>query len=135
MRSKHSWRFFVSTLVSVGLLTSLAFAWNTDAPIHVRVHHHTFERAVLSTDECVLNLELYFDAPAELYENRVAAMNYYRFHARLKFESGLQPRTIVFGNRGAGRRVFRTQIDSSSEGCWTKTKQKLFQVDVEGCRG
>jgi hypothetical protein len=135
MLAKHSRNLRLSALLGVALYSSISFAWNADAPFQASVHDHVFDRAVLSSNDCTVDFALYFTAPSERYENPVATKNYYRFHARLRFEGGHQPRTLVFGNRASGRRVYRTQIDTSADGCWAKSKQKLFGVDVEGCRG
>jgi hypothetical protein len=116
-------------------LSSVLLAWKMDVPYEATVNDHLFDRAVLAAEGCELAVQLYFTAPAERYQTSVAARNYYRFRARLEFDGDYKPMTQVFGNRAAGRRVYRTSIDTSSEGCWTKTKPKLHRLNVKGCRG
>lgn len=135
MRSKHSRRLRLGTLLGVALYSSAAFAWNADVPFEVHVHKHLFDRAVLTSNECKIDVALYFTAPEEGYRAENPRRNYYLFHARFKFDATHRPETLVFGNGAPGRRVYRTQIDTSGEGCWAKQEQHLMGVDVEGCRG
>jgi hypothetical protein len=112
----------------------VAFAWNSDTPFRVKVHGHLFDRAVLTSDQCVIQLALYFSAPSESYSNSEEKQNHYRFRARVKFDSGQQRITPIFINHGSGLRVYKTQFDTAPDGCWARTEQKLEAVDVEGCR-
>lgn len=117
------------------LYSSAALAWKSDSPFVVHVHKHAFDRAVITQNECKLDVELYFSAPEEGYRSERRGRNYYLFHARFKFDATHRPSTLVFGNGAAGRRVYKTEFDTSAEGCWAKTEQHLLGVDIEGCRG
>jgi hypothetical protein len=134
MRSKRP-RRVLAALLSLGLYSSVAFAWTADAPFRVMVHGHVFDRAVIKSSDCMLDVALYFTAPGDLYSSPEPKKNHFRFHAQLKFDSGQKPTTPVFVNHGHGYRVYRTRIDTSSGGCWATAERKLYQVDVEGCRG
>jgi hypothetical protein len=124
-----------AALLGAALYASAAFAWQSDNPFRVRVHQHVFDRAVITQNECKLDVELYFTAPDDGYRSDRRGRNYFLFHARFKFDATHRPSTLVFGNAAAGRRVYRTEFDTSGEGCWAKTEQHLSGVDVEGCRG
>jgi hypothetical protein len=122
-------------LLGLVFLATVLGAWKMDVPYEATVHDHLFDRVVLSADGCELNVQLYFTAPKQRYEAPVAARNYYRFRGRLEFHEHAPVLTRVFGNRAPGRRVYRTTLDTSQDGCFAKTKPKLRGIDVEGCRG
>jgi len=80
-----------------------------------------------------LHYKLFFTAPAEAYGN--ASKAHFQFRARIRLHSGKSLVSPVFGNHGAGERMYERDYDTSSEGCWAKEEQKLLGVDVEACRG
>ena len=123
-------------LVSFGFTMAIAAhaaAWSQSAEFGVRTHGHSFHKAVVENNECNLHYKLYFSAPAEAYEKSSKA--HFQFRARVRFASGKEVVSLVFGNRGGGERVYERDYDTSSEGCWAKETQKLLGVDVEACRG
>jgi hypothetical protein len=98
----------------------------------VGVHGHRFHRAVLGGAKCRLDYKLYFSAPAERYPSASA---YYRFKARIRLRDGRSVLSPLFGNAGAGERVYVARHDTASEGCWAEQAQKVLAVDVQACRG
>lgn len=117
------------------LLPALARAWTQDQPFGARVHKHEFSRVLLTAEGCTLKARLYFDAPAEAYENETASRNYYRFHARIKLDNEHVLFSGVFHNQTPGAHVFDFQEDTTASGCWAKSESHPRAVDVEGCRG
>ena len=120
---------------AVLLVPGLAFAWTQAQDFAARVHKHEFSRVQLTGDGCVVKARLFFDAPAEAYESETASRNYYRFHARIKLDSGQQLLTGVFHNQTPGAHVFEYLEDTTGHGCWAKSEIHARGVDVEGCRG
>lgn len=122
---------------SLALLTATTVAqaagWSQSAEFGVRTHGHSFYKATVESNDCTLHYRLYFTAPPEAYQNPNKA--HFRFRARIRFGSGKQLSSLVFGNRGAGERVYERDYDTSGEGCWARETQKLLGVDVEACRG
>lgn len=122
--------------VSFGFVMAIAAeasAWSQSAEFGVRTHGHSFHKASVESNECTLHYRLYFNAPAEAYENPSKA--HFQFRARIRMASGKEVVTKVFGNHGGGERVYERDYDTSAEGCWAKEAQKLLGVDVEACRG
>ncbi len=130
-------RGFARSLVvgAVLLVPTLAFAWANEQQFVTRVHKHEFSRVSLSGEGCIVKARLSFDAPAEAYASETAARNYYRFHARIKLDSGHLLLTDVFHNQTPGPHTFDYQEDTTAHGCWAKGESHAFGVDVEGCRG
>ncbi|MEI9937805.1 MAG: hypothetical protein WDO69_11355 [Pseudomonadota bacterium] len=129
-------RFARSIIVSAALLVpTLALAWTQEQEFVTRVHKHEFSRVVLTGDGCTIKVRLFFDAPAEAYENETASRNYYRFHARIKLDSAHVLLTEVFHNQTPGAHVYEYQEDTTAHGCWAKSESHARGVDVEGCRG
>ena len=123
-------------LVLLGLLLAApAAAWSQDVSLETRVHDHAFDRVRVDATGCELTVELGFSAPAKGYASGVPARDYYRFHTRVQLSDGRQVISPVFGNRAAGRRVYRFTKDTSAEGCWAKQKHNLQGVKIEACRG
>lgn len=124
-------------LFSFALLavTTVAHAagWSQSAEISVRTHGHSFHKASVESNDCTVHYRLYFKAPTEAYENPNKA--HFRFRARVRFGSGKEFKSLVFGNQGAGERVYERDYDTTAEGCWAREAQKLLGVDVEACRG
>ncbi|MFZ5892626.1 MAG: hypothetical protein ACOY0T_16325 [Myxococcota bacterium] len=110
-----------------------AAAWSQGAEFGVRAHGHSFHKAKIESSDCNLRYRLYFNAPTDAYGS--ASKAHFQFRARIRFASGSSVISPVFGNRGAGERVYERDYDTSSEGCWAKQEQKLLGVDVEACRG
>jgi hypothetical protein len=121
--------------VSALLLPGLAYAWTQEQQFSARVHKHEFSRVLLSAEGCVVQARLFFDAPSEAYESESAARNYYRFHARIKLDSGHALLTGIFHNQTPGPHSFEYREDTTADGCWAKRESHAQGVDVEGCRG
>jgi hypothetical protein len=117
------------------LVPTLASAWAAEANFSARVHKHEFSRVTLNAAGCTAKVRVFFDAPEEAYKDDVPARNYYRFHARIKLDSGHQVVTRVFHNDGPGARIYDYEQDTTADGCWAKSDSHAQGVDVEGCRG
>jgi hypothetical protein len=128
-------RFVGSLTVGALLLPALAYAWTQEQEFSARVHKHAFSRVQLSAEGCIVKARLFFDAPAEAYESETASRNYYRFHARIKLDSGHLLLTGVFHNQAPGPHQFDYEEDTAGAGCWAKSESHARGVDVEGCRG
>jgi len=124
-----------TTLAAFLAFPTVALAWSQKAPFGVRVHDHALHDVTLEGTGCSVGYKLYFSAPADGYSSRAENRNYYLFRARIKFQSGKTITVPIFGNAGAGERVYERSFDTTSEGCWAKEQQKLMGVDVEACRG
>jgi hypothetical protein len=123
-------------LAALALLFPLqAAAWTERATFGTRVHGHEFHRVTLESSECLLNYRLDFTAPVERYAGADAKAPRFRFIARIKLKSGAVVRSPVFPNAAAGERSYKGSLDTSGEGCWAKSAQKLSGFDVRGCRG
>lgn len=121
--------------LSVLALSGAALAWSGKAPFTAMVHDHEYHDVALESDGCKVRYRLYFDAPEARYAEKNGVRGYYRFKARIKLHGDKTVTSPVFGNSGAGERVYAAAYDTTSEGCWAKDAQKLAGVDVEGCRG
>lgn len=117
------------------LVATVAAAWSQSAEFGARIHHHEFERVVVESADCTLRYKLYFSAPAEGYVSKSPPRNVYLFRSRIDFVSGKTARVPVFANRAAGKRLYENAYDTTGEGCWAKSQEKLAGVKVEGCRG
>jgi hypothetical protein len=121
--------------LSVLALSGAALAWSGKAPFTAMVHDHEYHDVALESDGCKVRYRLYFNAPEARYAEKNGVRGYYRFKARIKLHGDKTVTSPVFGNSGAGERVYAAAYDTTSEGCWAKDAQKLAGVDVEGCRG
>ena len=131
MRVSPSSRLTVALL----LATAPALAWVFTTPINTKVNGHEFHRIHAEGSECNVALKLSFVAPEAGYKARAKNRNYYRFKARLLFKNGKVLETPPFSNDAPGRRVASFNLDTGGEGCWSKDKVDLKDVDVAGCRG
>ena len=119
---------------AVALFASVASAaWVQQAEIRVKTHGHEFHKVRVESTDCSVRYRLYFTAPAEAYPE--GQYRHYQFRARVRFQSGKSFVSPVFGNPGSGERVYERSYDTTSEGCWAQSEQKLQALDVEACRG
>jgi hypothetical protein len=116
-------------------LPAVAYGWAQQAPFETHIHGHEFYRVSVETSGCELKLRALFIAPEAAYKNEFPAKNFYRFHVRLKLDSGHEVVTRVFSNSAPGTRGYNYRLDTTSESCWAKPDQKIRGIDVEGCRG
>jgi hypothetical protein len=116
-------------------LPAVAMAWTQKADFETHIHGHEFYRVGVETSGCELKLRALFIAPEAAYRNEFPAKNFYRFHVRLKLDSGHEVVTRVFSNSAPGTRGYNYALDTTAEGCWAKPDQKIRGIDVEGCRG
>lgn len=124
-----------STLLGGLLVATVAAAWSQSSMFEARVHDHEFKRVIVESAGCKLSYKLYFAAPAEGYVSRAPPRNVYLFRSRIDFHSGKQVKVPVFANRAAGERMYENSFDTTGEGCWAKSQEKLAGVKVEACRG
>ena len=118
--------------IMAGALT--ARAWTQKGPFSATIHGHEFQSAeVTGGDGCSVSVRLRFQAPPEKYRHHAAAMNVYRFRARVELSEGKLVLSRVFNNREPGARSYQFTYDTSAEGCWSRQLHKLVNVDVEGC--
>jgi hypothetical protein len=126
-------------LFAVASLGGVALAgarWSNEATPTVRVHEHTFDKVGIEADGCTLALRLHFDAPAVGYgDSRNPGRNEYRFAADVQLKNGEKLTTPEFINRKAGRRLYRKEFDTTTDGCWAKQPNKIIKLDVDACRG
>jgi hypothetical protein len=125
----------VSTLLGGLFVATAAAAWSQNSEFGARVHEHGFKRVVVESVDCSIKYKLYFSAPAAGYVSKSPPRNVYLFRSRIDFQSGKQAMVPVFANRGPGERVYENSFDTTAEGCWAKSQEKLAGVKVEGCRG
>jgi len=130
-RSRLVWALFAGVFA----VASSAFAWSQSSEFGARVHGHEYKRVVVESTDCKINYRLFFSAPADGYASAVKARNVYLFRSRIDFLDGKSATIPVFANRGAGERVYENTFDSTAQGCWAKTPQKVVAVKVEACRG
>jgi hypothetical protein len=124
------------SIICLALPAVATDSWTYEATPTVTVHHHVFNKVRLEGDGCELKIQLWFDAPEEAYaDKRNAVRNYYGFRGLVRLADGRKFETKLFINRGAGRRVVTTDLDTSNDGCWSKTRAKIVKLDVHACRG
>lgn len=131
-------RLLLSLLTTAGVALGSADArgWEKDAELGVKVHHHEFYRVqVESVGECGLQIRIHFNAPIEQYADPVKMRNLYRFKARLELSDDKRVDSKVWYNDRPGKRAFSFQFDTAPDGCWAKSAHKVYNLDVEGCRG
>lgn len=133
--SSHRRRSGRALAVSVLLLAAPALAWSFAFPINAKVNGHEFHHVRVEGAECSLKLKLDFLAPKQGYESRAKNRNRHYFRARLLFDNGKTVTTPVFGNGAPGERTYKYAHDTGGEGCWSKTRVELKDVDFVGCRG
>ena len=97
-------------------MPAAALGWTERAEFGARVHGHAFHKVVLESSDCLVYYRLYFSAPAEAYPS--GARRYFRFRARIKLKDGQTAESSVFGNSGAGERVYEGTYDTRPDGCW-----------------
>jgi hypothetical protein len=131
---KKPW-LIVAAGAAVSTVALLAGAWELKAPFNATVNGHQFSEIQISNQECVLQVKLYFDAPADKYQSGARRRNYHQFRAHLSFADNVMVESEVFGNPAPGKRVYSFTKDTAVGGCWAKQKLKLQGVDVQGCRG
>jgi hypothetical protein len=124
-----------STLFGGLLVATAAAAWSQNSAFTARPHDHEFKRVIVESADCTLKYKLYFNAPSEGYVSKSPPRNVYLFRSRIDFQSGKQAKIPVFANRAAGERLYENSFDTTSEGCWAKSQEKLAGVKVEACRG
>jgi hypothetical protein len=124
-----------STLLGGFLVATAAAAWSQNSEFGARVHDHEFKRVIVESADCTIKYKLYFSAPAAGYVSKSPPRNVYLFRSRIDFQSGKQAKVPVFANRAAGERVYENTFDTTPDGCWAKSQEKLAGVKVEGCRG
>jgi hypothetical protein len=117
------------------LVATAAAAWSQNSEFGARVHDHEFKRVIVESADCTLKYKLYFSAPAAGYTSKSPPRNVYRFRSRIDFQSGKVAKVPIFVNRAAGERMYVDSFDTTGEGCWAKTQEKLAGVKVEACRG
>ena len=128
-------RLTLAVLVAVSGASGAALAWSQGADISVTVHGHSFHRVEVDATDCTLNYRIFFNAPADAYAAAAKTRNVYLFRSRIDFADGKSAVVPIFGNRGAGERVYDNHFDSTADGCWAKDKHKLSALKVEACRG
>jgi hypothetical protein len=124
-----------STLLAALFVATAAAAWSQNSEFGARVHDHEFKRVIVESTDCTLKYKLFFSAPATGYESKSPPRNVYLFRSRIDFQSGKQAKIPVFANRAAGERMYENSFDTTGEGCWAKSQEKLAGVKVEACRG
>ena len=124
-----------STLLTGLLVATVAAAWSQNSEFTARMHNHEFKRVLVESADCKLNYKLYFSAPADGYLSKSPPRNVYLFRTRIDFQSGKMAKVPVFANRAAGERMYENSFDTTGEGCWAKSQEKLAGVKVEACRG
>lgn len=115
--------------------TGTPAAWRGEIRPAVKVNDHAFDRVVAQSRGCNIDFSLYFTAPEKQYsDSKNAVRNLHRFKARVRLgdHSADSPN---FVNRKPGRRWYRFSFDTSAQGCWAKQEQKMWKLDVNGCRG
>src|SRR3954467_9004570 len=112
-----------------------AWAWSHEAKFETHIHGHEFSRVTLGSNDCALDVSVFFDAPEAAYKHESPARNFYRFHARIKLDDGRAIITRVFSNSAPGARVYSYVDDTKPDGCFAKEAHKIQGIDVEGCRG
>jgi hypothetical protein len=117
------------------LVATAAAAWSQSAEFGARMHNHEFKRVTVESADCTLKYKLFFSAPADGYVSKSPPRNVYLFRSRIDFASGKTARVPVFANRAAGERMYENSFDTTGEGCWSKSQEKLAGVKVEACRG
>jgi hypothetical protein len=116
-------------------VASTAFAWSQNSEFGARVHNHEFKRVMVDSSDCTIQYKLYFGAPADQYASAAKPRNVYLFRSRIDFLDGKSITIPVFANRAPGERMYENAFDTTAQGCWAKTPQKVVAVKVEGCRG
>jgi hypothetical protein len=111
-----------------------ALAWIFDIPFNARVNGHEFTRIKAQSNDCELNLKVWFDAPLKEYQSGAKNRNYHKFRTRVLFQNGKIVISPIYGNRAPGPRVYTFRHDTSGEGCWAKQKVNIKDIDIEGCR-
>jgi hypothetical protein len=125
------------TVVILGLLScpAVALAWTSDSPFSATVLGHAFKHVSVRDEGCAIKTVLKFSAPEGQYREPAKVRNYYRFKARVRFASGKKALSPVFFSQKPGDHQFEFAFDSTADGCWARSEQKVIGVDVEGCRG
>jgi hypothetical protein len=123
------------TLLGGLLVATAAAAWSQSAEFGARMHNHEFKRVLVESADCTLKYKLYFSAPADGYVSKSPPRNVYLFRSRIDFASGKTARVPVFANRASGERLYENTFDTTGDGCWAKSQEKLAGVKVEACRG
>ena len=131
MRRWQSWMAGLAGLA----VASAAYGWSQSSEFGARVHGHEFKRVMVDSADCSIKYKLYFGAPADQYASAAKARNVYLFRSRIDFLDGKSATIPVFANRAAGERMYENTFDTTAQGCWAKTPQKVVAVKVEGCRG
>jgi hypothetical protein len=124
-----------STLLGGLLVASAAAAWSQNSEFGARVHDHEFKRVIVESADCTLKYRLYFSAPSAGYESKSPPRNVYLFRSRIDLQSGKVAKVPVFANRAPGECMYVNSFDTTGEGCWAKSQEKLAGVKVEACRG
>lgn len=121
----------------LALLTSpvAALAWTSDSPFSATVLGHQFKHVSVGDEACTVKATLKFSAPEAQYREPAQARNHYRFKARARFASGKRATSPIFFSQKPGAHQFSFEFDTTPDGCWARTEQKVIGVDVEGCRG
>jgi hypothetical protein len=112
-----------------------AESWANDLAPTVSVNKHAFHDVTARAQGCNIRFGLFFTAPEDQYNDpRNKVRNTHNFQARVRLGDHRidSPR---FVNRAGGERWFSWTFDSSAQGCWAKDAQKLWKLDVVGCRG
>jgi hypothetical protein len=113
-----------------------AMPWENSASVGVTVNGHAFHDAHVASRGCSLEFRLLFDAPEKGYSDpRNKVRNHHLFQARLKLAKGQTVTSKIFGNSGAGKRVYSFEEDTTGAQCWGKEPNKIVKLDVIGCRG
>ncbi|HEX4340981.1 MAG TPA: hypothetical protein VH062_33965 [Polyangiaceae bacterium] len=109
--------------------------WVSEADVSVHVNGHSFHHARVEGQGCTLSVHLLFDAPENGYSDpKNKVRNYQLFQARVKMAKGQVATSKHFGNAAAGERQYSYDVDTTSDGCWSKAPGKLVKLDVIGCR-
>lgn len=109
--------------------------WHGEMRPAVKVNDHAFDRVVAESRGCSLDFSLYFTAPQNQYnDSKNAVRNLHRFKARVRLGDHSVD-SNAFVNRKPGRRWYRFSFDTTTQGCWAKQEQKMWKLDVNGCRG
>jgi hypothetical protein len=136
MTIRNPLRLALGTLAAATTIALAAHAWQQEVPFSTTVHDHEFSR--LSVEQvgksCTLRFKLWFDAPEASYQYPDPKRNYTRFHARVMMSEGRKIFSPIFGNGAAGKRTYHWDVDTTNADCWGGRPQKLYAVDVEGCR-
>ncbi len=131
----RSFRLQLTTALTALALSVSAGAWEASSAFRATIHDHVFHHMAVQTHGCSIETTVRFEAPEQAYRSQFPVRNHYRFKARVRFDSGKRVISPIFYSNAPAKRRYVFRYDTSAEGCWAKTRQRLVDINVEGCRG